>query len=258
MKKKAVLVKTLLVVLLLSIIAGLALVYHLKGIRSGSIAVNHIKVDASAELVMNTMKQTSSRNGIKEWELEASSARLLKKNNKAEMENVKVSFFLENNDTVVLTSQKGVLEKRNNEFRKAFEEVQKLHEELEEEVRKVDQQVKKDAPNGQDVINKSIDKAEEALRILGQVNKNNPFASEELKNQADTLEKRLVTIKEDLIRIIRQLALLKNLVASVGDVEEYRKAADKCVHTAPEYPLSADLKRVLDDQDGRKCGGYYP
>ncbi len=110
MKKKAVLVKTLLVVLLLSIIAGLALVYHLKGIRSGSIAVNHIKVDASAELVMNTMKQTSSRNGIKEWELEASSARLLKKNNKAEMENVKVSFFLENNDTVVLTSQKGVLD----------------------------------------------------------------------------------------------------------------------------------------------------
>ncbi|MFO7906686.1 MAG: hypothetical protein R6U98_28785, partial [Pirellulaceae bacterium] len=75
------------------------------------------------------------------------------------------------------------------------------------------------------------------------------FASEELKNQADTLEKRLVTIKEDLIRIIRQLALLKNLVASVGDVEEYRKAADKCVHTAPEYPLSADLKRVLDDHE---------
>ena len=110
MKKKAVLVKTLLVVLLLSIIAGLTLVYYLKGIRSGSIAVNHIKVDASADLVMKTMKQTSTRNGIKEWALEASSARLLKKSNKAEMENVKVSFYLENNDIVFLRSKKGVLD----------------------------------------------------------------------------------------------------------------------------------------------------
>jgi len=115
-KKKTVFISTLLFSLLFAIIAGLTAIYQFRAVTSGSKAVTDIKIDSSADLALNSMHQTSTRNGIKEWTLEASSARLMKEKNRAFMEDVNVTFYTKNRDKLLLTSQQGELDTQNHDM----------------------------------------------------------------------------------------------------------------------------------------------
>lgn len=71
--------------------------------------LHDIEIDTKAALKLNVLKQISKKNGIKEWELKAGSATLLKDENKAVLIDVSVFFFTKDNKKVRLTSKEGVL-----------------------------------------------------------------------------------------------------------------------------------------------------
>lgn len=115
-KKKLFLVKFFLIIFLVLIIAGLGASYHLKQLKSGKTAINNIKIDSKADIVLNNMHQTSTKNGIKDWTLSASSARLIKNENRAVMQDVKVSFYMKNSNEIFLTSKKGTLDTKKHDM----------------------------------------------------------------------------------------------------------------------------------------------
>jgi len=67
-------------------------------------------------LKLNVLKQISKKNGIKEWELKASSATLLKDEDKAVLIDVSIIFFTKNDKKVHLTSQKGVMNTKTHDM----------------------------------------------------------------------------------------------------------------------------------------------
>ncbi|MFH1156290.1 MAG: LPS export ABC transporter periplasmic protein LptC [Pseudomonadota bacterium] len=91
------------------IIAGLVAFYAYEKAITGKKIMKKVHIDSSASLVLSSMHQTSSRNGIKEWTLDAASAKLLKNENLAVMETISVVFFMDNGKTVYLTSDQGTL-----------------------------------------------------------------------------------------------------------------------------------------------------
>lgn len=93
-----------------AIIAGLVGVYYVTRVAIETPVLTDIKIDSSSTLALSAMHQTSSRNGIKEWTLDAASAKLLKGQSLAVMDDVSLTFFLENGKTVHLTSATGTLD----------------------------------------------------------------------------------------------------------------------------------------------------
>lgn len=69
-----------------------------------------------ATLSINNLHQTASRNGLQEWTLDAKSAHLIQAENRSVLEDLSVVFFLENQEKVTLTAQKGVLKTDTNDF----------------------------------------------------------------------------------------------------------------------------------------------
>ncbi|OQY02248.1 MAG: LPS export ABC transporter periplasmic protein LptC [Desulfobacteraceae bacterium 4572_130] len=107
-------IKLILSFILFFIIIGLFIV--VSSFKKKSLSkpiINNIKIDSKASLSLNTMHQTSIKNGIKQWSLDASSAKLLK-DNKALLKNIKVLFFLKNSKEIVLTSPKGIIDTKTN------------------------------------------------------------------------------------------------------------------------------------------------
>lgn len=83
---------------------------------SEPIVVKDVKIDTKAALKLNVLKQISKKNGIKEWELTADSATLLKDENKAVLEKVSVVFFTKDNKQAQLTSLKGSLDTKSHDM----------------------------------------------------------------------------------------------------------------------------------------------
>ena len=107
-------IKLILSFILSLIIIGLFIVvYSSKKNSLTNPTINNIKIDSKATLSLNSMHQTSIKNGIKQWSLDASSAKLLK-DNKVLLNNIKVLFFLDNSKKAVLTSPKGIINKKTN------------------------------------------------------------------------------------------------------------------------------------------------
>lgn len=100
-------VKLIFLILLCLIISGLTGAYYVEKLTSNDNVLEDIKLDSKAALVLNLMKHTSSRNGIREWTLEADSARLLKDEDKVLLKGMRVLFFLENGETVHATANEG-------------------------------------------------------------------------------------------------------------------------------------------------------
>ncbi len=96
--------------------AGLVAIYYVEKITSGKAVLDNIKIDAKAALTLSRMHQTSSKNGIKEWTLEAASAKLLKEENLAVMEDVTLVFYLAGNQRVALTSKQGSLDTKQHDM----------------------------------------------------------------------------------------------------------------------------------------------
>ena len=61
-------------------------------------------------------EQISKKNGIKEWELKAASATLLKNNNKAVLMDVTITFFTREGEKVLLKAEKGFLNTKTHDM----------------------------------------------------------------------------------------------------------------------------------------------
>ena len=95
-------------VLILIIISISGFLYFDK-LLTKPLEIHDIKIDTKAALKLNVLKQISKKNGIKEWELTAASATLLKNKKRAVLIDVSIVFFTKDNKKVHLTSKKGVL-----------------------------------------------------------------------------------------------------------------------------------------------------
>ena len=100
--------------LLILMIISVAVFFYFDKLLSTPVQISNIKIDTKAALKLNALKQISKKNGIKEWELKAASATLLKNKNQAILIDVSVIFFTKDNKKVHLTSRKGTLNTKNH------------------------------------------------------------------------------------------------------------------------------------------------
>lgn len=102
-----------LLILIIVIISGF---FYFNKLLTRPLEIHDIKIDAKAALKLNVLKQISKKNGIKEWELTAASATLLKSEDKAILIDVSIIFFTKDNKKVCLTSKKGTLNTRTHDM----------------------------------------------------------------------------------------------------------------------------------------------
>ena len=73
-------------------------------------------VEPDATLSIGKIHQTATRNGKKEWSLEADSADYIEKNNQMILKDLKVVFFLKDNSEINLKADQGILEIDSNDI----------------------------------------------------------------------------------------------------------------------------------------------
>lgn len=105
-----------LISILIIVCLVLAGYYFINKMMSAPIVVENIKIDTKAMLKLNALKQISKKNGIREWELNAASATLLKAENKAILDDVRVIFYTKENQKVLLVSDKGKLNTKSHDM----------------------------------------------------------------------------------------------------------------------------------------------
>lgn len=69
-----------------------------------------------ASMALSNVRQTSVKDGIKEWHLDAVAATLLEAEHKMILEQPTVEFFMQSGETMTLTAQKGVLDTESNDI----------------------------------------------------------------------------------------------------------------------------------------------
>lgn len=90
--------------------------FHIKSALHNPITLKDIDIDAAAALKMNLLEQVSKKNGITEWKLKASSATLLKTEDKAILKDVVVIFYTKGNNKVHLTADEGILNTKTHDM----------------------------------------------------------------------------------------------------------------------------------------------
>jgi lipopolysaccharide export system protein LptC len=98
------------------IIAGLGLYYYINHLLTTPIELENIEVDDKAALKLNALEQISKKNGITDWKLKASSAALLKDQNKAVLKDVDIIFYTKQNTQVHLTADEGELDTKTHDM----------------------------------------------------------------------------------------------------------------------------------------------
>jgi len=98
------------------IIAGLGIYYYINHLLTTPIELENIEVDDKAALKLNALEQISKKNGITEWKLKASSATLLKDQNKAVLKDVDIIFYTKQNTQVHLTADDGELNTQTHDM----------------------------------------------------------------------------------------------------------------------------------------------
>ena len=73
-------------------------------------------VEPDSTLSIGKIHQTATRNGKKEWSLEADSANYIEKNNQMILKDLKVVFFLKDNSEIHLKADQGILEVDSNDI----------------------------------------------------------------------------------------------------------------------------------------------
>jgi len=73
-------------------------------------------IKKGADLSIGKIRQTATRNGKKQWSLEANSADYMEKEKKVILKNLAVTFFLKNQDKVYLVADHGVLHTDTNDI----------------------------------------------------------------------------------------------------------------------------------------------
>ena len=106
--------------LLVCIFIGLGIFFyinfHIKAALNDTITLKDIDIDAAAALKLNLLEQVSKKNGITEWKLKASSATLLKKEDKAILKDVAVIFYTKDNHKVHLNADEGILNTKTHDM----------------------------------------------------------------------------------------------------------------------------------------------
>ncbi|MBW2436417.1 MAG: LPS export ABC transporter periplasmic protein LptC [Desulfobacterales bacterium] len=72
--------------------------------------------EPDATLLMDKIQQTATRDGKKEWHLEARSGHLIEKTQQLILKDVKVTFFLEDNSEILLTADQGILKTNSKDM----------------------------------------------------------------------------------------------------------------------------------------------
>ena len=69
-----------------------------------------------ANLSLGKIRQTATRDGRKEWSLEAGSAHYIENENKAVLKELFITYFLENDEKVLLSADQGILNTDTNDI----------------------------------------------------------------------------------------------------------------------------------------------
>jgi len=101
--------RLVLIIFMAGMAVVLAVIYTTKKAAILPVEKENLHIDSGAALVLNQMHQTSFKDGIKEWSLDAASARLLKEGDIAEMNEVTAIFLTNDNIKARVTSKTGVL-----------------------------------------------------------------------------------------------------------------------------------------------------
>ena len=72
--------------------------------------------EPDATLLLDKIQQTATRDGKKEWHLEARSGHLIEKTQQLILKDVKVTFFLEDNSEILLTADQGILKTNSKDM----------------------------------------------------------------------------------------------------------------------------------------------
>ncbi len=102
-----------LIILMVIVISGFFYFYRL---LSKPVKIKDLKIDTKAALKLNILKQISKKNGIKEWELKAESATLLKNENKAVLMDISIIFYTKETKKVHLKAKKGFLNTKTHDM----------------------------------------------------------------------------------------------------------------------------------------------
>ncbi len=73
-------------------------------------------IKEGANLSLGKIRQTATRDGIKEWSLEADSANYMEAENKIDLKKLAVTYFLEDNREVYLEAEQGILQTDTNDI----------------------------------------------------------------------------------------------------------------------------------------------
>jgi LPS export ABC transporter protein LptC len=113
MKHRGLLQKALLTVLVLAIGAVIAVFIGYRQVsRHPDLLLTQIQ--KRADMQLNKIRQTATRNGIRDWRMEAESASLLKNRHTMQLVKPKVEFFMKDGDNVHLTAAKGTIYTNSN------------------------------------------------------------------------------------------------------------------------------------------------
>jgi LPS export ABC transporter protein LptC len=111
--------KKLKLILLLVILVGLGVTLvvftsHRRILGKDKNIVSNIKNNANISI--GKAHQTATRNGIKEWNLDAASVNYMVKKNQAIFQDLSITFYLKNKTEVYLTANKGILKIDSNDM----------------------------------------------------------------------------------------------------------------------------------------------
>lgn len=102
--------------LLAAMVAAVAGFFFINRVIHDPLVITDLHIDSDAALKLNVMKQVSKKNGITEWELEASTATLIKAQDRAVLTDVNVVFYTTDNTRVFLTSDQGILNTQTHDM----------------------------------------------------------------------------------------------------------------------------------------------
>ena len=98
------------------VVAALLSLYTVNRLTETPHIIQNIDIDSKTLVALSAMRQTSTRNGIKEWTLNAASAKILKQKHLAMLTDVSVHFFLEGGGEIHLTSRAGTLDTEQHDM----------------------------------------------------------------------------------------------------------------------------------------------
>lgn len=104
--------------LILIIVAAVVLrVFELRqGREDGAVQPQASDAPASAAMALTNVHQTSVKDGVKEWHLDADAATYLEAEQKMMLTHPRVEFYTHSGETMILTAREGVLDTATNDI----------------------------------------------------------------------------------------------------------------------------------------------